>query len=38
MHQEFIEPSKNEADLIVPNIEKNSVAIDFLSTVINNSL
>ena len=38
MHQEFIEPSKNEADLIVPNMRKNSVAIDFLSTVIKNSL
>ena len=38
MHQEFIEPSKNEADLIVPNMRKNSVAIDFLSTDINNSL
>ena len=38
MHQEFIEPSKNEADLIVPNMRKNSVAIDLLSTVINNSL
>ena len=38
MHQEFIEPSKNEADLIVPNMKQNSVAIDFLTTVINNSL
>lgn len=38
MHQEFIEPSKNEADLIVPNMRQNTVAIDFLSTVINNSL
>lgn len=38
MHQEFIEPSKNEADLIVPNMRQNSVAIDFLTTVINNSL
>ena len=38
MHQEFIEPSKNDADLIVPNMKPNSVAIDFLSTVINNSL
>lgn len=37
MHQEFIEPSKNEADLIVPNMKQNSVAID-LTTVINNSL
>lgn len=38
MHQEFIEPSKNEADLIVPNMKNNTVAIDFLTTVINNSL
>lgn len=38
MHQEFIEPSKNEADLIVPNMRKNSVAIDFLTTAIDNSL
>lgn len=38
MHQEFIEPSKNEADLIVPNMRQNSVAIDFLTTVINDSL
>ena len=38
MHQEFIEPSKNEADLIVPNMKQNTVAIDYLSTVINNTL
>ena len=38
MHNEFIEPSKNEADLIVPNMRHNTVAIDFLTTVINNSL
>lgn len=38
MHQEFIEPSKNEADLIVPNMKQNTVAIDFISTVINNTL
>ncbi len=38
MHQEFIEPSKNEADLIIPNMRQNTVAIDFLSTVINNQL
>lgn len=38
MHQEFIEPSKNEADLIIPNMRYNTVAIDFLSTVISNSL
>lgn len=38
MHLEFIEPSKNEADLIIPNMRQNTVAIDFLSTVINNQL
>ena len=38
MHQEFIEPSKNDADLIVPNMKHNNIAIDFLTTVINNSL
>ena len=38
MHQEFIEPSKNEADLIVPNMRPNSVAIDFLSTVIKKTI
>lgn len=38
MHLEFIEPSKNEADLIVPNMRHNNVAIDFLTTVITNSL
>jgi uridine kinase len=38
MHQEFIEPSKNEADLIIPNMRQNTVAIDFLSTVISNTL
>lgn len=38
MHQEFIEPSKNDADIIIPNMKQNPVAIDFLTTVINNSL
>jgi len=38
MHREFIEPSKNEADIIVPNMRSNNVAIDFLTNVIGNSL
>lgn len=38
MHQEFIEPSKNDADIIIPNMKQNPVAIDFLTTVINNTL
>lgn len=38
MHEEFIEPSKNQADIIIPNMKPNSVAIDFLATVVGNSL
>lgn len=35
MHQEFIEPTKNYADLIIPNDTYNTVAIDIVRTVIN---
>ena len=38
MHQEFIEPTKNYADLIIPNDTYNNVAIDIVRTVINESL
>lgn len=38
MHDEFIEPSKSHADIIIPNMKPNSVAIDFLATVVENSL
>lgn len=39
MHQQFIEPSKNYADIIIPNMKKkNSVAINVLSTVIKEKL
>jgi uridine kinase len=38
MHQEFIEPTKNFADLIIPNDRYNNVAIDIVSTVINELL
>jgi uridine kinase len=38
MHQEFIEPTKNFADLIIPNDSYNTVAIDIVRTVINESL
>lgn len=34
MHLQFIEPSKYYADIIIPQGGKNSVAIDFLVTVI----
>lgn len=38
MHDEFIEPSKSYADIIIPNMHPNTVAIDFLTTVVGNSL
>ncbi len=38
MHEEFIEPTKSYADLIIPNDTYNTVAIDIVRTVINNSL
>lgn len=38
MHIEFIEPSKNHADIIIPNMRRNDVAIDLLTTVVQNSL
>jgi len=35
MHQQFIEPSKNYADIIIPNMKKgHSVAVKILSSVI----
>lgn len=38
MHEEFIEPTKSYADLIIPNDTYNTVAIDIVRTVINESL
>jgi len=38
MHQQFIEPTKNYADIIIPNDRFNTVAIDILKTVIANKL
>ena len=38
MHQQFIEPTKNFADLIIPNDRFNNVAIDIVRTVINERL
>jgi len=38
MHQEFIEPTKNFADLIIPNDSYNTVAINIVRTVINERL
>ncbi len=38
MHQQFIEPTKNFADMIIPNDRHNTVAIDIVRSVINERL
>lgn len=38
MHEQFIEPCKNLADLIIPNNRHNNVAINVLKSVINQKL
>ncbi len=35
MHQQFIEPTKTHADIIIPNDKYNTVAIDVVRAVIN---
>lgn len=38
MHQQFIEPTKNYADIIIPNDRYNTVAVDIVRTVISEKL
>ena len=38
MHKQFIEPTKNFADIIIQNDRHNNVAIDIVRTVISNKL
>ena len=38
MHEQFIEPSKMYADIIIPNDRYNTVAIDIVRTVISEKL
>ena len=38
MHQQFIEPMKEYADIIIPNNKYNAVAIDIVKTIINQGL
>lgn len=38
MHQQFIEPTKSYADIIIPNDRRNNVAIDIIRTVITQKL
>lgn len=38
MHQQFIEPTKKFADIIIPNDRYNTVAVDIVRSVINERL
>ena len=38
MHQQFIEPMKEYADIIIPNNKYNTVAVDIVRTIINQKL
>ena len=38
MHNQFIEPTKEYADIIIPNNNYNTVAIDIVRTIINEKL
>ncbi|TFG76065.1 MAG: uridine kinase, partial [Flavobacteriales bacterium] len=38
MHEQFIEPSKEYADIIIPNNTYNTVAIDIVRTIINQKI
>lgn len=38
MHEEFIEPSKTHADIIIPNMNYNNVATNLLATVVSDTL
>jgi len=38
MHEQFIEPMKEYADIIIPNNKHNTVAVDIVRTIINDRL
>ena len=38
MHQQFIEPMKEYADIIIPNNKYNTVAVDIVKSIINHRL
>jgi len=38
MHDQFIEPTKEYADIIIPNNKYNTVAVDIVRTIINQKL
>jgi uridine kinase len=38
MHDQFIEPTKEYADIIIPNNKYNTVAVDIVRTIITDKL
>lgn len=38
MHEQFIEPTKEYADIIIPNNHYNTVAVDIVRTIINENI
>ncbi|MDO4783374.1 MAG: uridine kinase [Capnocytophaga felis] len=38
MHLQFIEPTKEYADIIIPNNRRNNVAIDIIKTIVRNRI
>jgi uridine kinase len=38
MHDQFIEPTKEYADIIIPNNKHNTVAVDIVRTIITDKL
>ena len=38
MHQQFIEPTKEYADIIIPNNRRNTVAIDIVKAIVHNRI
>ncbi len=38
MHEQFIEPTKTYADIIIPNDKRNETAIEVIKSVINNTI
>ena len=38
MHEQFIEPTKEYADIIIPNNKYNTVAVEIVRSIINEKL
>ena len=38
MHEQFIEPTKEYADIIIPNNKYNTVAVEIVKSIINEKI